>query len=354
MVKITEIVSVLFKKKYPILCRSSANSPGRTHQEEMTKHTKAYIALAFICIVWGTTYLAIRIGVMHYPAFLFAGVRQSVAGIILMIAALAINRQKDFSTGNILRQMLVGFLMLSVGNGCVTWGEKYIPSGISALICSMMPLFAVLFNLLSTKKDHFNLSIGLGMLLGVCGVGLIFRHNLDELSSPAYLGGILVTILATAGWALGSIVNKKTVDAVNSFLNSGMQLLFGGLFMLIISPVLDDYHGLQLWNTDGIMALAYLIIFGSVMAYAAYMYSLSVLPVGLATIYAYINPLIAVIAGYLFLKEGLNIYTGMAFITIVISVYLVNKGYRKQHKAEMKIASSTIAMAFPESVPAES
>ena len=160
----------------------------------MKSHTRAYIALIFICIVWGTTYLAIRVGVMNYPAILFAGIRQTIAGIILTIGALMVNKQMDLSRKNITRQMLVGFLMLSLGNGCVTWGEKYIPSGISALICSMMPLFAVLFNLFSSKKDHFNGTIGLGLLLGVCGVGLIFRHNIADLTNPSYIGGTEIDI----------------------------------------------------------------------------------------------------------------------------------------------------------------
>jgi drug/metabolite transporter (DMT)-like permease len=318
----------------------------------MAKSTKAYIALVFICITWGTTYLAIRIGVMHYPAFLFAGIRQAVAGIILITAALLINKQSDFSASNIARQMLVGFLMLSIGNGCVTWGEKYIDSGIAALLCSLMPLFAVLFNLFSSKKDHLNISIGLGLLLGVCGVGLIFRNNIAQITNPAYLGGIFSVLLATCSWAYGSIINKKNVDPVNPFLNSGMQLLFGGLFMLIMSPFIDSYKGLQLWNTDGLLALLYLIIFGSVLAYAAYMYALSALPVGIATLYAYVNPLIAVIVGYLFLKEELNIYTALAFITIAVSVYLVNKGYKKQHKESLQTQKT--AEAFPESLPLES
>ena len=320
----------------------------------MKSNTKAYIALVFICLVWGTTYMAIRVGVMHYPAFLFAGVRQLSAGIILMAGALAISRKNDFSTTNILRQMLIGFLMLSIGNGGVTWGEKYIPSGIAALICSLMPLFAVMLNLAFSRKSHFNLTIGAGMLLGFCGVGLIFRHNIAEVTQPAYLGGILATIIATAGWALGSIINKQDISPVNAFLNSGMQLLFGGLFMLIASPFLDSYNGFVLWNTSGLLALLYLTIFGSALAYAAYMFALSKLPVGVATLYAYVNPLIAILAGFLFMGEQLNGYTALAFITIVISVYLVNKGYRKQNKPDINSGQSTMALAFPEIVPAES
>lgn len=244
--------------------------------------------------------------------------------------------------------MLVGFLMLTLGNGCVTWGEKYVPSGIAALICSMMPLFAVLLNLFSSKKDHLNLTIGMGLLLGACGAGLIFRQNIADLAKPEYLGGILTILAATCSWALGSTVNKKNTNVVNAFFDSGMQLFFGGVFMLVLSPFVDTYDGLVLWNTEGLFSLIYLIIFGSVLAYAAYMYALKELPMGIATIYAYINPLIAVITGYLLLHEALNIYTALAFISIAASVYLVNKGYRKQHKMAQELRTASIAAAFPE------
>lgn len=301
----------------------------------MTKQTKAYIALVFICVAWGTTYMAIRVGVQHYPAFLFAGVRQVVAGIILLILALLFNRKYDLTRKNIIRQMSLGFLMLTLGNGCVTWAEQYIPSGIAALLCAMMPIFAVLINLLSEQRDKFNMTIGIGMLLGVLGVGLIFRQNIADLGRPEYLSGILCIFLATSGWAWGSTLNKKYGKAENPFFNSGLQLLFGGTFMLFISPVTDNYSGMQLWNVDGLLSLAYLIVFGSVLAYAAYMYVLDVLPVGVATIYAYINPLIAVLAGALFLHEPLNIYIGLAFVTIVVSVFTVNMGYRQQRKNDL-------------------
>ena len=296
----------------------------------MKPDTKAYIALVFVCIVWGTTYLALRIGVMHYPAFLFAGVRQTVAGTVLAILALVMNKNKDLSARNIGHQALVGFLLLTIGNGCVTWGEKTVPSGIAAMICAGMPLFAVLFNLMLHKGEKLNLMIGAGMLLGLVGVGLIFRQNLSDISNTAYLWGIAAVLLATCSWAGGSIINKRNNNPVNPFFNSGLQLLFGGLFMLIISPFVDNYQGMDLWNRDGLLALAYLIVFGSILAYAAYMYVLSKLPVGIATVYAYVNPLVAVILGYIILKEEVNIYTGLAFIAIISSVLMVNRGYRQQ------------------------
>lgn len=317
----------------------------------MKPDTKAYVALAFVCIVWGTTYLALRIGVMHYPAFLFAGVRQTISGIILAIGALVVNRKKDISLVNIGRQMLIGFLMLTLGNGCVTWGERTVPSGIAAMICAAMPIFAVMFNLFIHKEERFNTLIIAGMLLGLIGVGFIFRQNLADLAKPEYLMGIGAVLLATCTWAAGSIINKKNANPVNAFFNSGLQLLFGGVFMLIISPFVDDYQNMELVNRDGLMALIYLIVFGSILAYAAYMYSLSKLPVGIATVYAYINPLVAVILGYLILGEQLNVYTTLAFVTIVASVFIVNRGYKRQHKTNDNVKPPE---AFPMPVAEES
>lgn len=299
----------------------------------MTKQSKAYVALVYICIVWGTTYLAIRVAVQYYPAYLFAGVRQVIAGLILIGIGLATNKGRDYSKQNMLRQMLIGFLLLTLGNGFVTWGEQYIPSGVAALICSMMPIFAVCFNLYSSKKEQINTLIGAGLLLGLAGVGLIFKDNLADLSNKGYLMGIIATLIATCSWSYGSIKSKKYPAPINPMFNSGLQLFFGGGFMLIISPFADDYSNLA-WHTEGILYLIYLIIFGSVIAYTAYIFALRELPVGITTLYAYINPLVAVIMGYFILSEPLTIYTAFAFLAIVGGVYLVNKGYKKQHKTE--------------------
>lgn len=214
-----------------------------------------------------------------------------------------------------------------------------------------MPIFAVLFNLAISRRDRFNGMIGGGMFLGTLGVALIFRQNISDLSNKAYLFGVFATMVATASWALGSIVNKKNTDPVNPFFNSGMQLFFGGVFMLMISPGIDDLSHFDPWNREGLIALIYLIIFGSVLAYSAYMYTLSKLPVGIATIYAYINPLVAVVLGYFVLNEPLNLYTVLAFVAIIISVFMVNKGYRMQHNSSLPVNKAKAPDAFPETLP---
>lgn len=296
----------------------------------MNKVTKAYIAIVFLSIAWGTTYLAIRIAVQHYPAFLFAGLRQLIAGLLMGTFAYALNRKVDVSRSTILHNFIVGFLLITIGNGIVSYAEKYIPSGVAALICSLMPLNAVMLNIFMSKEEKVNPSIIIGLILAITGVGLIFRDNLADLMNPEYLWGMIAIYFATGSWAFGSIKNRQRVANVNPIFNAAMQLFFGGLLLIIFSPAVDSFENFEPFQPDALWAMLYLIIVGSFLAYTAYMFALKVLPVGIVTLYAYINPLVAVLLGYLILDEKLTWFTALAFMTIVSGVYMVNWGYRKQ------------------------
>ena len=319
----------------------------------MGKNTKAYLALIFICIVWGTTYLFIAVGVKHYPAFLFAGVRQLVSALIIMAIGLFLSRKVDLSWNSLKHQALIGFLLITMGNGLVTWGEKYVPSGVAALICCMMPIITVILNVTSAKGEKPNLAIIVGTLVGFSGVALIFRDNISELANMNYMVGMIGLFIATTSWSIGSVINKRRSFPINPVFNSGLQLLFGGIFLMIASPAFDTYENVMVWNADAFWSLVYLIIFGSVMAYTAYMYALKELPVGLVAIYAYVNPLVAVILGYLVLDEQLTIYTAAAFATIMVGIYLVNRGYIRIHMAarkerrEKEVLSTPVASTVP-------
>src|SRR5690606_428590 len=133
---------------------------------------------------------------------------------------------------------------------------------------------------------------------------------------------------------LGRVLNKKKNALINPTFNAGLQVLFGGLFLFLFSPFFDDYSRLHLFHQDVLYPLLYLIIFGSVLAYTAYMFALKELPVGIVTLYAYVNPLVAVILGYFWLQEKLTLYTLFAFIAIVSGVYIVNYGYKRQQKKQ--------------------
>ncbi|MEZ5015684.1 MAG: EamA family transporter [Flavipsychrobacter sp.] len=296
----------------------------------MGDKTKAYIAYFVICIAWGTTYLAIRVGVSHYPAFLFAGIRQVVSGLLMLGIGLAWYKRADLTKSTLFHNMLIGFLLITIGNGTVSYAEKVIPSGVAALICTMMPMNAVIINLIASKEEKLSLTIVLGMLLAFGGVVLIFKDNIADLANPAYLFGMVSIYFATAFWALGSILNRKKVDIINPIFNSGVQIGFGGLFLVLLSPLVDSYTDFQPFQKDALLSMGYLVVVGSIIAYTAYMYALKKLPVGFVTSYAYINPLVAVLLGYLILDEKLTWYTWLAFVSIVSGVYLVNRGYKAQ------------------------
>lgn len=299
---------------------------------KMENKTKAWLALIFICIAWGTTYLGIKICVEAYPPFLMAGVRQTTAGLFILIIAISNRKGFDLSRKNIVRQVLIGFLMITAGNGLVSWSEQYIPSGLSALICGMMPIGAVIINVAVNKTEKLNGIIITGILSGFAGVAVNFKDSIADLANPAYIVGVLLTLVATFTWALGSVVSRKNAGAKNPVFNSAIQVISGGLFLLLASPAVDNYNHIEWQNKEAFISLLYLIIIGSVAAYTAYMYALKELPVGIVTIYAYINPLVAVLLGWWWLGEPLNIYTMLSFVLIMLGVFLVNKGYRMQKK----------------------
>jgi len=287
----------------------------------------AYLALATVCIVWGTTYLVLRIGVTQFPPFLFSMIRFLIAGPILIIFMLTIGKQKWPDRKTLMNQAVSGFFMLTLGISIVGWAEMYISSGVAAIICSMMPIWTVLINVLVLKDEKSNWLIALGLLTGLSGIILIFGEHLSEFSDSNYLLGIILTFAANLSWAIGSIWVKKKNQNVNPFLGSGLQMLFGGLFMIPLTLLLDDYSNIHFSNEIA-LSLAYMILIGSVGAYACYSYAIKKLPMTLVSLYAYINPIVAVILGSLVLGEKLNLRVAIAILITIAGIYIVNRGYQ--------------------------
>ena len=205
----------------------------------------AYLALAAVCIIWGTTYLALRIGVTQFPPFLFSMVRFLAAGPILVIFMLTLGKATWPDRTTVFHQAVSGFFMTTLGIAVVGYAEVYISSGIAAIICSMMPVWTIFINLLVTKDERPNWLIALGLLTGLAGILLIFGEHLTEFSDNHYQVGIFLTFAANLCWAIGSIYIKKKNQHSNPFLNAGLQMLFGGLFLIPMSLVLDDYSAIR-------------------------------------------------------------------------------------------------------------
>ena len=294
----------------------------------MKTQTKAYLALAFICVVWGTTYLAMRVGVSQFPAFAFSAIRQTFAGGVLLLYVWFFGKRGTITRAYLKQHATIGFMMISIGNGLVGWAELYIPSGLAALICAMMPVFVVLINIAQKSEEKPNALIYSGLAFGVAGLMLVFREHVADLINPDYRMGILLTFVAVAGWSYGSVTIKKLGAPESPLMNAGFHLFFGGIGIWLFSFVFDDYSRFANVDWQGMSALVYVIVFGSLGAFVCFIYALQHLPVGLVSIYAYINPLVAVLLGWWILNEKLNVLIALAFFITVMGIFLVNKGYK--------------------------
>jgi drug/metabolite transporter (DMT)-like permease len=226
-----------------------------------------------------------------------------------------------------MRQAIGGFFLISMGNGLVAWSEMHIPSGIAAIICSLMPMVVILINLSVNKEEKPTVPIIMGVAIGLAGIVMIFGEHISEFSKTEYLVGIFMTLVAVVSWATGSIWIKKYNTDSNPFLNAGLQMFFGGLLVLPFSFIFDDLSSVT-WSPEAIYSLLYLIVFGSIIAYAAYSYALRKLPMTIVSLYAYVNPLVAVVLGWIVLDEKLNTKIGIAILITIAGIYIVNRGYQ--------------------------
>ena len=286
-----------------------------------------YIALSAICLIWGTTYLVLRIAVLHFPPFLFVTIRQLIAGSLLVGFMLLSGKAAWPDRAHLVRQAVAGFFMITLGNGLVAWAEVVIPSGVAAILCSLMPMVVILINLGVNKDERPTVAIVTGVLLGLGGIMMIFGEHLVEFAKIEYQLGILVIFIAVLSWAGGSVWLKRRGNDGNAFLNAGLQMFFGGIWLIPGALIFDDL-GSVTWSAEAFYSMIYLVLIGSIVAYACYSYVLRKLPMTIVSLYAYVNPIVAVILGWIVLSEKLNLRIGIAILVTVAGIYIVNRGYQ--------------------------
>jgi len=286
-----------------------------------------YIALSAICLIWGTTYLVLRIAVLHFPPFLFVTIRQLLAGSLLVGFMLLSGKAEWPDRAHLVRQAVAGFFMITLGNGLVAWAEVVIPSGVAAILCSLMPMVVILINLGTNKDERPTVAIVAGVLMGLAGITLIFGEHLVDFAKIEYQLGILVIFIAVLSWAGASVWLKRRGNDGNAFLNAGLQMFFGGIWLIPGALIFDDFSRIH-WSSEAFYSMIYLVLVGSVVAYACYSYVLRKLPMTIVSLYAYVNPIVAVILGWIVLGEKLNLKIGIAILITVAGIYIVNRGYQ--------------------------
>lgn len=296
-------------------------------------HTKAMMALAAVCFFWGTTWVASRQGVLHMPALQMAGMRQLFGGLIYLLFF--------FYKGAVwpTRKQLVPLLVLALlnfvlSNGLSTWGVKYISAGLGSIIGAIFPLWLVIIGFFS-GEERLPLKSIIGMLLGFLGVCIIFYEHLADFLQPDFRFGILLSLAATWSWAFGTIYTKKNVASFDPYFGLGIQMSIGGASLLGISYVSDAFVPLHSIPVASWLSIAYLVLFGSVISFIAFIYALQHLPAEQASIYAYVNPMVALLLGALLFDEKLTLLLAIGGAVTVYGVFMVNDASRKNRRKEM-------------------
>jgi len=268
-------------------------------------------ALFALYVIWGSTYFAIRIGVESWPPLLMAAVRYLLAGCMLFAWA-KWRGQATPARREVAGAALLGLLMPAIGNGLVTMAETEVSSGVAALVVAAVPLFTTLFARFLGQRTRPKEWLAMG--LGLCGI-VILNQGSNLSASPR---GALLLIIACTGWALGSALSKKVPQPKGS-MSSAVMMLTGGAELLLFS-LLRGEHLSHMPSLSGWLALSYLVVFGSIIAFSAYIYLLTHASPAMATSYAYVNPVIAVLLGMALLGEhvGVQEWSGMAVIVSAV------------------------------------
>lgn len=310
------------------------------------KHERAlaWFAFAITCTVWGTTYLGIAIAIETIPPILMTGVRFVVGGLIMLAIAIARGARIPRDPKTLANLALVGILLIGVGNLSVVWAEQWVPSGIAALLVATAPFWMALIELFRRDGERVTVRSGIGMLIGFAGVAMLVTPGATggHWSVPLLIGAIAIQIGGIA-WQLGSAISKYNVRNVPLMMSAALQMLFGGVILTIIAFAIGDFARFSI-STRSLVAIVYLTIFGSVIAYSAYVYALSHLSTTVTPLYAYINPVVAMILGWLILKEPLTWISWLAMGVILGGVALVQStAWRKAPAAPAAVEEKKAA-----------
>ncbi len=284
------------------------------------------LALCWVSFFWGTTWLASKEGVRHMPAMQLAGIRQLIGGMLYICFFLykkaALPKGKQW-----IPVLILSFLNFVLSNGLSTWAVKYINSGLGSIIGAIFPLWIVIISLFAGQKVK-PLAIA-GMVMGFGGACVIFYDHLQDFLNADFRFGILLAVVSTISWAFGTLYIKKQAANFNPYFSIGLQMAISGLAIVGFTSATGNSVPLASIPAVSWWAIAYLVIVGSVLTFMAYIYSLQHLPISLASVYAYINPVVAVLLGALIFNEPLTMAIAVGGAITIGGVYTVNYAIRK-------------------------
>jgi drug/metabolite transporter (DMT)-like permease len=297
-----------------------------TEKSDSGKSIAWAVPVAFACVYffWGSTYTAIKIGTQYLPALLLTGTRFLISGSLLLLFCRFRGLRVLYARREMAWLALLGILMLGIGNFGLVYSEKALPSGLAALIVAVVPLYVALLEKILPGGEQLHARGLAGLLLGFAGLGVLMEpsliHGLSGQGRQAIAAAVL--LISSFSWAVGSLLSRRAKLGVDVLVAAGWQMFFAGAGNMLLSTALGDWSQAR-WTGPAAYSIAYLVTFGSWVGYTAYVWLLKHVPVGKVATYAYVNPMVAVLLGFLLLGERLVLTEYIGMFLVVIAVALV-------------------------------
>ncbi|MBS1743429.1 MAG: EamA family transporter [Bacteroidetes bacterium] len=302
----------------------------------MNNTAKGYIALLVTSIVWGTTWVASRVGIDQLPALQMAYIRQFIAGLSFVLFYIGVKKYSLPTMRQFRWITVMAILMFVSANGLSTWSLKYIPTGLSCLIGALYPLCVVIIEKVFFKSKELTMLTFIGLFLGITGIGIVFyEHSFQGINSRFFIG-VGLSVIAMLSWALGTVFLSRNKESIDPYYGTGWQMLISAVILFFITRPSSANLPLSAISFKTWMIILYLVIFGSLIAFAAFIYSMKTLPAAIASLYAYFNPLVAMVLASFVVGEKLTVNLIWGAIVTLAGVYLVN--YSIKRKTEKVIA----------------
>jgi drug/metabolite transporter (DMT)-like permease len=284
------------------------------------------LALCWVSFFWGTTWIASKEGVKYMPALQLAAIRQFLGATLYLSYFLF--KKTPWPKGKQWKTIIIlSILNFVLSNGLSTWGVKYISSGLGAIIGALVPLWVVIISLFRGEK-LVKMAI-VGLVVGFAGVCVIFYEHLSDFLIFDFRFGIIISIISTLTWAFATLYTKKKAASFNPYFSLGIQMFISSIFLFAYLGATGSAVSLSTIPVISWVSIGYLVIFGSVLTFIAYIYALQHLPAEINSIYAYINPIIAVLLGAYILGEPLSLAIAVGGIITLFGLYLVNRSFQK-------------------------
>ena len=285
---------------------------------------KVLLAFAIIYFVWGSTFLAIRVGVREVPPFLLAGLRFLVAGIVLYLWMRARGTPSP-TTREWGAASMLALLIFVFDYGLLFWAERRVPSGVAAVMMATIPAFMALAEIVFLRTQRLTFRLGIALLIGIAGVAVLVGHTTSLGEAPVDVTGACALIVASISWSVAAVLSRKMRLPTAKAMSSGAQMLAGGVLLTLTAALLGEFRGFhaQAVSSAAWLALAYLIVAGSIVGFTAYVWLIHhESPTRVGT-YAYVNPVVAILVGYFLGGEAIGLRTIVGTALVLVSVVVI-------------------------------